>query len=132
MSGLSWLLYGSQVAGNLGIAASIGASLAGVASAVTLSGTVVSTMDNDYEDVQPKWRAAFGRSLAVLVVCSVIAIVTPSKDTLLIIAASEVGETVLASKEAQAIGGEVGALASDSLKLLRKYVSEQLGEGASE
>lgn len=46
----------------------------------------------------------------------------------MLIVASQVGEQVINSKQAQEIGGDAGALAADSIRLLRKYVNEQLDE----
>lgn len=128
MNGLSWLLYFGDVVGNVGVATTLGCVCGTFVLLGTTIAAVITTVDADYGDVAPLWRRYAGRAAVFLVICAVVAVVTPRRDTVILIAASEVGETVLASKDVQAIGGEAGALASDSLKLLRKYVTDQLGE----
>lgn len=50
----------------------------------------------------------------------------PYKQTVMLIAASEAGEEVLNTDSARQIGGEAGALALDSLRLLHQYIEQQL------
>lgn len=57
---------------------------------------------------------------------AIFALAVPSKDTLYLIAASELGEQVIALEEVQALGGEVGGLASDTIALLREKIQGQL------
>ena len=128
MNALSWLLYGANIASNLGPTLGLTAIFAGCVALGAGIGTVACVV----EDVEmPKqFRKVLPVSLTILFVCGGLAVLVPSRDTIMLIAAAEVGETVLASKDVQSIGGEAGALATDSLKLLRKYVTEQLGEVA--
>lgn len=87
---------------------------------------------DDMFDFDPKpFLRGVARLMSVIFpLCLLFWIVTPSKNTIMLIAASEVGETVLTSEKAQEIGGEAGALATDSLRVLRKFINEQLGEAA--
>lgn len=62
-----------------------------------------------------------------LVVLSLI-ILIPSRETIYMIAASQVGEQIIQLEEVQSIGGEVGGLASDTIELLRQNIQEQLTE----
>lgn len=52
----------------------------------------------------------------------------PSKETIYMIAASQVGEQIIQLQEVQEIGGEVGGLAKDTIELLRQNIQEQLTE----
>ena len=128
MNQLSWLLYLSEVSesarGMAGVVGGIGLLGGIVAAAFSVPvGLVLSDMDID---LRPFLKKAIGPVATACVVAGLVWVFVPSKGTLMLIAASEVGETVLASKDVQDIGGEAGALATDSLKLLRKYVTEQL------
>lgn len=55
-----------------------------------------------------------------------LAISIPSKETLYMIGASEIGEQIVALEEVQALGGEVGGLASDTIALLRQNIQSQI------
>lgn len=130
MNSLSWLLYAAEVAEGLKTTAAVVAGVGIVGISVGLFFALISRFD-EYGDGGEFGAAYFkvlpklGMAVGLILVC---ALIIPSRQTLMLIAASEVGETVLASKEAQQIGGEAGQLATDSLRLLRKYVSEQLAE----
>lgn len=56
----------------------------------------------------------------------IIAVMIPSKETLYMIAASQVGEQIIQLEEVQSVGGEVGGLAKDTIELLRQSIQEQL------
>ena len=135
MNSLSWLLYAADVADTIriigGIAIPLGV-LGGVAAMPLsfLAGDTYSWHDED-EKRAIKARPAVVRGVAakVLIACAALAVIvtfTPSRNTIMLIAASEVGETVLASPQARQIGGEAGELAADSLRVLRKFINEQL------
>ena len=55
-------------------------------------------------------------------------ILIPSKQTMYMIAASQVGEQVVQLEQVQDIGGEAGELAKDAIELLRQNIQEQLTE----
>lgn len=122
MNGLSWLIYGSEVAGNLRVAAIIGLAAGGVV------GFIMPPKGAEWFEAPPFGGFTRRGPWLAIAAAAALLVAVPSKNTIMLIAASQVGETVLASKDVQAIGGEAGALATDSLKLLRKYVTEQLGE----
>lgn len=133
MNGLSWLLYLASVSDRIGFAAGPIAFFSGVALivAVAFSGATKVTPEEWADGFPEMARRSVRWTATVFVLSASLSWFLPSRDTLMLIAASEVGETVLASKDVQNIGGEAGALATDSLRLLRKYVSEQLGETAA-
>lgn len=57
---------------------------------------------------------------------AVTATLIPSKETFYLIAASQVGEQIVQLEEVQALGGEVGGLATDTIELLRQRINEEL------
>ncbi len=129
MNGLSWILYLADVVGNVGITTVLISVASGVLSLALTTLFIVAKADDDTPDEiksgAPRW---LGRALFAFLAAVSIAVIMPSRNTVMLIAASEIGETVLASDAVQKVGGEAGELASDSLRLLHKYVQDQLGE----
>lgn len=131
MNGLSWILYLADVSNSTRVVAIGLTAVAVLAVAVSAFIYVVNLEDSDEES-----RAKAGsfvrnickRFLPLAIVAYAVFAFLPTQRTLMLIAASEIGEDVLSTATAQNIGGEAGELATDSLRLLRKYVSEQLGE----
>lgn len=139
MNSLSWLLYAADVADNIkttGGMVAVFSTIGGLA-AFGLSFILAEPFSFDSEETKAEKRGV-GKAIRatsktfIIIGVSLITIGTllPSRETMMLIAASEVGETVLASDQAQKIGGEAGALATDSLKVLRKFINDQLGEAA--
>lgn len=132
MNSLSWLLYAAEVIDNLqtfGTVVTVGLLLAAGGTAVF--GPMIADMNTGYDekekvDFRAFWSRAWKMTIAAVILGGIVSLV-PSKQTVMLIAASEVGETVLASDKVQEIGGEAGALATDSLRVLRKFINEQLG-----
>lgn len=60
---------------------------------------------------------------------AVLMVLVPGRNTVLLIGASQVGEQIIQLQEVQEFGGDIGALASDTITLLRQVVSDQIGEG---
>lgn len=142
MNQLSWLLYAAETFNGLkgflliGLVPALVVSALVVALSVPLWSLDVYSWDSDDTKERKRgwpskaWKI-IRRVLTAIAIIIPIGLMIPSKDTLMLIAASEVGETVLASEKAQEIGGEAGALASDSLKLLRKFITDQLADAAA-
>lgn len=65
-------------------------------------------------------------SVPIFLVMFLLGAFIPSKQTFMLIAASEVGEDVILSPAA----GEVGEVAMDSLRLLKDYINKQLEPAA--
>lgn len=133
MNNLSWLLYaaeafeGLKVAG--GIASPLSILVAGLVGIVAALNRFDKDIGGGERVAAPLFKAV--RTLVVVgVISGLVAIVAPSRNTIMLIAASEVGETVLASEQAQELGGEAGQLATDSLRVLRKFINAQLEEPA--
>lgn len=56
----------------------------------------------------------------------VLGIAIPPKQTMVLIAASEIAEEVIAIEEIAEVGGEAGLLIKESIGLLRGYISEEI------
>lgn len=136
MNTLSWLLYAAGAIGNtqgvmVGVAVACGVALGSVALA---AGLVSTTIYNDADRKNRDWLVSKIKPLAIACVClALIASVIPSRNTIMLIAASEVGGQLLSTEQAAEIGGEAGALAADSMRVLRKFINDQLdSKGAAE
>lgn len=139
MNSLSWLLYAADVSQTIKFGGSMFATFGLVGSVMAyplsfVAGTTYSFSSPEEKaaaKVRPTQIQKVAKTVAILsVVILALGAVLPSRNTIMLIAASEVGETVLASDQAQKIGGEAGALATDSLKVLRKFINDQLDEAA--
>lgn len=53
-------------------------------------------------------------------------IIVPNKETMVLIAASEVGEYVINTEAVQSASNEIGALSKDSIGLLREYIATEV------
>lgn len=125
MNQLSWLLYAADVVGGLGSLSAFLALVSALALVLTLCVRVgIAAHEADYGRTAPenvmkllsktqKWAATvFG--LAALV-----AVLTPEKETLYAIAASEVGERVVSSPTA-----------NKAVQALNHWLDEQINEAA--
>lgn len=128
MNSTSWLIYLANTSENLGTVLGMGAAALFIATCGLTVGKIGMMAEGKKlpSGVNRFWLA----SIIALPVLSATAALLPSRDTVMMIAVSEIGASVLSTDKAQEIGGEAGELATDSLKLLRKYVTEQLGEEA--
>lgn len=129
MNSLSWLLYLSEVADTLRVVFVLGIIFGGLGGLIFF-GMWGGLLLNEGEQDRRTWRRMGARALVALLVTVLAVVFVPSRNTVLAIAASEVGGTLLATDQAKAVGGEAGALASDSLKLLHKYIDDQLANEA--
>lgn len=135
MNTLSWLLYLSEVVGRIGNATSAVAVFGGIAGVfLFVVGRIIPWTDWswDNEETKKSKREArekagnVGRSLIfIAVVCLMIAAVTPSKQTIYLIAASEAGEVVVKSDEAKEIMSGLRDIIKDQMsKNLPKTTAE--------
>ncbi|HWU19361.1 MAG TPA: hypothetical protein VN155_16895 [Devosia sp.] len=133
MNSVSWLLYAANVSSGLQGAAVGFAFLTGAAAAscALFSAVVVSAYPDENDKKNSAWLLRKVRPLALTCIAlTALAVLVPSRSTIMLIAASEVGEAVITSTEVQQLGGEAGALATDSLRVLREFINEQLAEPA--
>lgn len=130
MNSLSWLLYLADVSEGARWVAMFSMIICGLITAGSLVvwwAIVSESPTDDQEQEVKKWVGRVWSFFApVFVISMMVFILVPQRQTLMLIAASEIGETVLASSQAQAIGGEAGELAVDSLRVLRQFITEQL------
>lgn len=133
MNGLSIILYVSDIVGNIGPALVI----FGLIGFVVIAGFVITGgVQRDFSGSRESDEWKEGKSLQskalnsawIPVAMIVIATLIPSKQTVLLIGASQAGEQILQLEEVKKIGGEAGALASDTISMLREMISEQSGE----
>ena len=128
MNSASQFLYLVQILSNLGIITIIALLIGGCSLIFTL---VFAAMEQDFKystfDENPLWGVSQNIGI-VLSIFVVIGLFVPSKETMYIIAASQIGEQIIQLEEVQAIGGEAGGLAKDTIELLRQQISEQLAE----
>lgn len=126
MNGLSWLLYSAGVVDGVQTIATfaavfggIGAVLAGVCyGVVSLDGTFD---DGDRARLVPFWGKLGRRLLIGAVLAVVIGLAVPSRSTLLLIAASELGEEIVTDPE-------VVDTAAAALDLIRTRIAQELAD----
>lgn len=115
MNSLSWLLYFAEVAGKLGFAM-------GFASIVMLVGLAFlgAIFMGTIFDADVKMPTMVIRPyLTLLAFVGSIYIITPSKQTLYLIAGSEAGEAVVTSEEGQEILDDIRQVIKHQLEVLK-------------
>lgn len=107
MNSLSWLLYAADVAAGISGSLTVIVLVALFAAAFRVAmGICVYNNTEDYGDIQaakPTVLKLFAVVLAVITVGSFV----PSKETMYLIAASEIGEQVVNSDDAKRVMGKV-------------------------
>lgn len=142
MNSLSWLLYLVDVLTKFSDVMSPILAITGlfVIAPLTFCSFFYET-DYDYVDHQKVWKKTYPLRhvswhlrwfLPLWLVVLSLVLLIPSRETIYMIAASQVGEQIIQLEEVQSIGGEVGGLASDTIELLRQNIQEQLTEKAVE
>lgn len=114
MNNLSWLLYFAEVAGRLGSVAGMvtffmGFGLLGIIFWYFFS------LDEDFHVPKPPIKSY----LVAFVVTLLIAIATPSKETIYLIAGSEAGEAVVTSEGGQEILNDIQQVIKHQLNKLK-------------
>lgn len=110
MNQLSWLIYLADVSGSAGGWLTAVSTVAGAATIITLCLCCISSADasdEEYGDAEDEvktiwstgWRV-MNWSMPLFFICLLLSILTPSRGTIMAIAASEVGEEVLNSPTA--------------------------------
>lgn len=138
MNSLSWIIYGAETVGKMGSAAGLLSIAFGVvALGALIVGSVIrgEAYGETKEETVATGKKVQGYTMPLLVtsLCMVgLTVFVPSTQALYLIGASQVGEQIIQLQEVQDIGGEAGALATDTIKLLREMVSEQLDAGGEQ
>lgn len=131
MNGLSWLLYFADVSEALRLFSTfvwVTLLIALTLSLFVWMGVADSSDKAEVDRYQKFLVRLWWMGIPTFLAFMTFFIVIPQRQTFMLIAASEFGEEVLDNADVQAIGGEAGDLAVDSLSLLRKYINDQLGE----
>lgn len=99
---------------------------------VIINGIIYGIVTNEghYSNPTPEWNASKIKTIkkyAVLAIMMLfISVVVPTPKTATLIAASEIGQMVIESENGVAITDNVSGVASDSMKLLRKYIQNEI------
>jgi hypothetical protein len=124
MNNLSWLLYAVDVLDNLNILTRLVDVLGGI---VFLGLTFAYAVNSEGSDTEKKGRTlkAIAKWLkvdaTVVIVAVILSVIVPSKQTVLLIAASEVGERVLTNEK-------VTSIIDPSVEYLQTWVKHELGK----
>jgi len=118
MNSLSWLLYTADVVDSLGISMGILCALSVLSAGA--GGFALMLTHNDYgmeeKDRKPFWKVV-NLSVWVFCVALVVSCITPSKETVYAIAASEMGEKAMATPTA-----------GKAMKALNHWLDKQVEE----
>lgn len=119
MNSVFWFLYAIDVIGNVKTMAFVAVVFCGIVFFVTIAAVPLSDGDCLDDDSRPTWYKFFWRSLAGGLVGFVLFSVLPSTNTMYAIAASQVGEKIVASERVQGI-------ADDATKALHQWIKKQI------
>lgn len=86
----------------------------------------------EFSGIAPIAARAFKTASYSLAFCLVLNFLFPTKQTMILIAASEVSETVIKSETAQKALSEVGGVSSDAVNLLKSYIAQEQAEIAKQ
>ena len=114
MNDLSWMLYLASVADTAAGFLTFLAVISGVGTLISMVGSWVAK-ENNREDVADGMRKWFRRLLPSWLAISLLAIIAPNRETMMLIAASEMGQRLVQSQQVQGI-------ADPSLELLRTWI----------
>lgn len=146
MNSLSWLIWFADVSNKVGMTSGLLAALMLMVSALFISlvffyyegkrieghyvgeGSDRKYVSTSYQTLYPykHLRKYVAIPIILFLLFLTLAVTTPSRDGIYLIAASQIGEQVIQLEQVQSLGGELGALASDTITILRDKISEQL------
>lgn len=141
MNALSWVLYLADVVGNVsltfGAIGFFGVFIAIISIAFYMFAKA-STSDRNENSAREAKAAADATGgflkwfLPLWLVSIIIWAVIPSRNTVLLIATSQTAEQIVNLEEVQALGGEVGELATNSIRYLSQEILKQIEVEESE
>lgn len=120
MNNLSWLIYLADVAGSVGGFIAFISVMCGIASVLSLVIYIVAAA-HDEETVASTARIWMRRAIPGLIVSGLIAGLIPNRQTVLMIAASEIGERAMTSTQ-------VAGVVDPSLELLKTWMAKTTEE----
>jgi hypothetical protein len=138
MNGLSWLIYLAGATGSLSTFFTIVCVIAGILTAVLSIVALVSLEKTNARGVEKselvlkeqeevhrsarKWAMRFG---LLFFLFGVLNSILPDRRTVLLIAASEIGERTLKSDQMAAVGNRLANVVDPGLDLLNTWISKQ-------
>lgn len=117
MNTISWIIYLINIVSNLSLLAILALIGVGIAGFVAVINHGI-----EHNELHPHWRGFV--ITGVLIGCLMVFL--PSKSTMYMIVASQVGEQIIQLEEVQALGGEAADLARVSIEALRSQISEAI------
>lgn len=116
MNSLSWLLYFIGLVNNLGRTLGAGCVILLIVSGITgIIGAIAATESGKFPELARVWLR---RLVPAFIICAFLLTVVPSQRTMIMIAASEVGERVIKNEQ-------VAGIANDSMDLLRSFITKE-------
>jgi hypothetical protein len=116
MNDLSWLIYLADIAGSVGGLLIFLTVIAGTAAVVSLIVAFAAAVD-DYLEIAAAARRIFRQALPACIACGLIAGFIPDRQTVMMIAASEIGQRAVNSPN-------VAAVVDPSLELLKAWIAK--------
>jgi len=128
MNGLSWMIYLANIASGLSV-------FLGWLIAISIMLTILLTLttlvanfaegvnaSNEFKRQSQKWATRFG---ILFLVFGTLETFTPNRQTVLLVAASEIGQRVMTSERMAQVENRVAGIVDPSLELLNTYISQQ-------
>jgi hypothetical protein len=128
MNALSWLIYGAEIGPKIG---NVAGSIAIVLTVVGAFGCIpILAVVLDYGDGLPSFVKPLYKRLAIIVIiCTIIFGLAPSSQTILLIAASEIGERTIQSQQFSRVEERIATTVVDpSIELLTTWIRTQTEE----
>jgi len=127
MNQINLFLYLSEVVGNLGVVLRVFCGIGGIAFCILLFATLISYSDasryyasNAQKEAAKNCKYYLFKFFWAMLFLIVLTVLTPSQQTLQLIAASQVSETVVTTPEAKEILSKVGKIVNLQLDKLTK------------
>ena len=76
----------------------------------------------------PGLKSGLRWSISIAVILSLLNFLFPTKQTMIMIAASEVSEKIITSETAQSALNQVGGVSADAMTLLKTYIAKEQAE----
>lgn len=135
MNALSWLIYLIGMITNLTSALGV---ILGFAIFISIAIVIIkgirfmiasdigSTKDESYISWQKTFSGYFKWAFSILAISVFLTIVVPERQTMIMIAASEVSERVLETETMQNALNDVSGLSKDTVDLLKEYIKTEM------
>jgi len=120
MNDLSWLIYLADIAGSVGGILTFLAVIAGATAVVSLIVTGIAVADRHLETAAAA-RRIFRQAMPAGIACGLIAGFIPGRQTVMMIAASEIGQRAVNS-------ASVAGVVDPSLELLKTWIAKTTAE----